>query len=142
MKYMTEDGNKFLKFYWKHIETNLHATILSSNQGMTYQILSLPNKIVGVMLTLPVPKVKGEVFNLLLIKKPEKFSLFRVGFSRVFGLEYEGTTEDGTILTGIYELTPRARNVRIRDGEQPDKKLFFDTVMKILKIDDGGVNEF
>ena len=136
-KYLEKDGVKFLEFYWKHLTTNLGVEILSSNKGLDYKIVDLEKNIRSVIITLPPPTTVGEAFFLVLVKYPKKVSLLKVGFTRVFSLENEGVTKDGQVLSGIYELTPRARNVRIKDGANTELQPFFQAVLAILKIKNG-----
>ncbi len=140
-KYIEKDGVKFLKFYWQHLETNLRVEILSSSAGLSYTTKMINNKIKVVFITLPEPKAIGEAYNLLMVRFPQKLSLFKVGFTRVLSLEYEGEADDGTKLTGVYELTPRARNVRVKDGPAADSDAFYSMALDILKIKIGGSDE-
>ncbi len=140
-KYIDKDGIKFLKFYWKHLETNLRIDILSSSTGLSYTTEIVNDKIKVAKITMPDTKEIGEVFNLVLVRFPQKFSLFKVGFTRVLSLEYEGKDENGVSMTGIYEITPRARNVRVKDGPSTNSMEFYKMAMNILKINTGDSDE-
>lgn len=139
-KYLEQDGIKFLSFYWKHLVANLGVDRLSSFEGTNYELHDLGNNIKAASINMPAPQEKGEVFGLVTVKFPKKFRIFNVGFTRVFSLELEGHDAAGNALTGIYELTPRARNVRLKDGNGTDMKTLFQMVKEILKIKSGGNN--
>lgn len=140
-KHLANDGVKFLEFYWKHLATNLGVEILSSSKGLDYKIVDLEKNIRAVTITLPSTNTVGEAIYLALVKYPKRPSLLKVGFTRVFSLEHEGITGAGQVLTGIYELTPRARNVRVKDGAGVELQPFFQAVLAILKIKNGVRNE-
>jgi hypothetical protein len=132
--YLERDGDKFLRFYWNHLVQNLGAEILSSFEGLGFQIRDFDAKTKFAYIHLPKPSVIGEVYFLLLVKLPEKFQIFRVGFTRVYALQLEGYDDNQNPLTGIYEITPRGRNVRIMDGIAPDHEEFIKVIKKHLKI--------
>ena len=54
--------------------------------------------------------------------------------TRIFSLELEGTNETGEVTTGIYELTPRARNIRVHQGCAPIVDEFYKTILNDLKL--------
>lgn len=145
VKYIEKDGSTFLRFWWKHLAENLGVKILSSSDGLGYQAKDVTDvkneKVKLILLTLPKPKEIGEVFYMVLAKLPEsrtflaKFFLLKLPSTRVYSLELEGQNEDGTILTGLYELTPRARNIRLRDGTEPVLDVFYKEILKELKLE-------
>lgn len=137
-KYLEKDGVKFLKFYWKHLETNLRVEILSPTTGLDFRTELINEKIRVAIITMPEPKEVGEVYYLILVKLPHKFSLFKVPFTKAVSLEYEGNLEDGTPQTGMYEITPRARNVRVKTGPSVNMDEFYNMVLDYLKIKAGG----
>lgn len=144
IKYLDKDGTIFLRFWWKHLEENLGVKILSSSEGLGYQIKEARTKnndpVRVVLLTLPAPQANGEVFYMALVKYPDRhnflarFFLMKLPVTRLLSLELEGTSETGEILTGIYELTPRARNIRVHSGCQPLIGDFYKTILTDLKL--------
>lgn len=144
LKFLDKDGIKFLRFWWKHLEENMGVKILSSAEGMGYQVkkyFTLKDKPVDyVLITLPEPETPGEVYYMALAKFPDnqnfiaRFFLMRLPVTRVLALQLESKDETGNITTGIYELTPRARNVRVKDGCEPKLSDFNKLVMSELKI--------
>ena len=78
---------------------------------------------------------------MILVKIPEsrvflaRFFLLKLPTTRVFSLELEGQNEDGSPRTGMYELTPRARNIRIKDGTEPVLDIFYKEILKVLKLE-------
>lgn len=81
----------------------------------------------------------GEVYYMALVKNPKRDTFFdmfltRLPTTRVFALEVEKMDKSGEIQTGMYELTVRARNVRIGPGCDPVLDTFHKSVLKILKI--------
>ena len=141
-KYLDKDGIKFLEFYWKHLEVNLGVKQVSYSKGMQFKTKILDNNTKIAIITMPEPQSIGEVYYLILVKFPKKFKIINVGFTRVFSLENEGFNKFEELKTGIYELTPKARNVRVKDGKECDFISFYQAVMDILKINDGATNEF
>jgi len=143
LKYLDKDGVVFLRFWWKHLIDNLGIKIASDSEGMGYQIKEYADKdgkpIKMVLLTLPKPTMPGEVFYMALIKSPKKNTIFdmfltRLPSTRVFSLELESSPEGEEIKTGLYELTVRARNVRIGDGVAPVLDTFHKAILARTKI--------
>ena len=79
LKYLEKDGTKFLRFWWKHLEENLGIKILSSSEGLGYQVKEVrTDKNVPVhlvILTLPLPQAIGEVYYMALLKYPDNQNL-------------------------------------------------------------------
>jgi hypothetical protein len=143
MKYLDKDGTVFLRFWWKHLADNLGITILSDSSGLSYQLKELTDKegksIKVVILTLPKPENVGEVFYMVLAKFPKQRTIFdvfmaRIPTTRVLALQLEKTEADGKQITGLYELTVRARNVRIGSGCEPVLDTFYKDCMKLFKL--------
>lgn len=143
LKYLDRDGKKFLEFYWKHLVDNLGVQVKSSFEGMAYEIEEIKNrsgKIVTVIkMTLPQPVNKGEVYFMALIKFPKNRTVFDIFMTHlpttaVYTLEWEGMDKAGSLLTGFYELTPHARNVRIRTGCAPEMVDFMNMVRNQIKL--------
>lgn len=144
-KYIEKDGIGFLRFWWKHLTENMGLRILSSSEGLGYQVKDAINKkqekFKIILLTLPKPGSPGEVFYMALVRQPEtltklaRFFLMKLPNTRVFALEFEGTNEDGTIQTGLFELTPRARNIRLRDGVEPVMDFFYKDILTEIKAE-------
>ncbi len=143
LKYLDKDGVKFLRFWWKHLVDNLGVKIPSDPEGLGFQVKEYTDKdgkpLNFVLLTLPKPTMVGEVFYMALIRNPKKNTFFdmfltRLPTTRVFALEAEKLGEDGEVVTGLYELTVRARNIRVGDGCEPVLDTFHKTILKILKI--------
>jgi len=145
LKYTEKDGSTFLRFWWKHLADNLGVQIHSSSEGLGYQIKELTDakneKVKLILLSLPKPEAIGEVFYMILVKLPEsrtflaKFFLMKLPSTRVFSLELEGYNEDGSPCTGLYELTPRARNIRLRSGSEPVLDSFYKEIIRELKLE-------
>lgn len=145
MKYIDKDGNSFLRFWWKHLSDNMGLRILSSSEGLGFQVKEILNKknekVKIIVLSLPKPETPGEVFYMALVKQPEtltklaRFFLMRLPNTRVFALELEGFSEDGSPKTGLFELTPRARNIRLRDGVEPVLDFFYKDILNVLKLE-------
>lgn len=143
LKYLDKDGVVFLRFWWKHLTDNLGIKISSDSEGLGYKIKEYADKngnpIKLVLLSLPKPSMKGEVFYMALIKNPKKNTLFdlfltRLPSTRVFALELESQPDSEVIKTGLYELTIRARNVRIGDGTEPVLDSFQKAILAKLKL--------
>ena len=144
LKFLDKDGIKFLKFWWKHLEENMGIKILSSAEGMGFQVkksYTIKDKPVDyVLLTLPEPENIGEVYYMALAKFPDnqnfiaRFFLMRLPITRVLALQLESRDENGILITGLYELTPRARNVRIKDGCDPKISEFNKFALAELKL--------
>jgi hypothetical protein len=74
-----------------------------------------------------------------LIKVPKKNTIFdmfltRLPSTRVFALELENDPEEEEVKTGLYELTVRARNVRLGDGVEPVLDTFHKEILARTKI--------
>ncbi len=143
LKYLDKDGVVFLRFWWKHLADNLGMKILSESEGLGFQIKEYSDKdgkpIKMVLLSLPKPTMVGEVFYMALIKYPKKNTMFdlfltRLPSTRVFALELESSPESEIVKTGLYELTIRARNVRMSDGCEPVLDTFHKAILNKLKL--------
>lgn len=144
LTYIAKDGIAFLRFYWKHIKENLGAKIESSSDGLDYSIKELSvknNKILKIIiLTLPKPQEIGEVYYMALVKLPDKKTfadLFMIHLptTKVYTLELAGYDENKLPLTNIMEITPRTRNIKLREGTQPNFKLFYDEILKEIHVE-------
>lgn len=143
LKYIDKDGVKFLRFWWKHLVENMGIKIISDPEGLGFQMKEVPDKegksVKLVLLSLPKPVNVGEAYYMLLGKFPKKVSFFdmflvRLPTTRVLALELEGFEEDGTPKTGLYELTVRARNVRLGVGCEPVLDTFYKTGLQKFKL--------
>lgn len=143
LKYIDKDGVKFLRFWWKHLVDNLGVTLVSDPEGLGFQIKEVNDKsgkaVNLVLISLPTPVNIGEAHYLLLAKFPKKITIFDMFLihppsTRVLALELEGYAEDGTPKTGLWELTVRARNVRLKQGCEPVLDTFYKTGLKELKL--------
>lgn len=143
LKYLDKDGAVFLRFWWKHLVDNLGVKIHSDPEGLGYQIKEYSDKdgktIKLVLISLPKPSAKGEAFYMALIKVPKKNTIFdmfltRLPSTRVFALELESDPEEEEVKTGLYELTVRARNVRLGDGVEPVLDTFHKEILARTKI--------
>jgi hypothetical protein len=143
LKYAGKDGVKFLRFWWKHLSDNMGITLVSSSEGLgiTMKEFSDANgKSVNViLLSMPEPTVVGEVYYMLLSRVPKKRTFLNafmahIPNTRVLALQHEGKNDDGTAKTGLYELTIRARNIRVGDGCEPVKDVFYKSALAKLKL--------
>jgi len=144
-KYLEKDGIKFIKFWWKHLEENLGTKIKSSAEGLAYQIRYAKDKsgrpVSIALITLPKPQTVGEVFYIICLRYSDKktflarFFLMRLPTTRIQALQLEGTDDIGNPLTGLYELTPRARNIRLRNQDFCTLDEFYNTVLMDLHLE-------
>lgn len=136
--YLEKDGVKFLRFWWDNVGSRLPEAMARSYEGMTVQVKDIEKGIKMVFVDLPQPREPGEVYYMAMFKMPESRNpfvrRFTVRKTQVYSLEYEGGQEGGHQKTGIYELTPRARNVRLKDGCAPNKTDFIKEVRRIMKL--------
>jgi len=137
-KYLERDGAKFLRFWWDNVGTRLDADRHRSPEGLSLQIKELEKGIKVAFVDLPQPREVGEVYFLAMVRLPDSPNPFVRKFqfrnTQVYALQYEGGGSDGQPATGIYELTPRARNIRLKDGCEPNNAEFLKEVRKILKL--------
>ncbi len=137
-KFLEKDGVKFLRFWWDNMGSRLPESQARSSEGLSYQVKDLEKGLKMLFIDLPQPREPGEVYFMAMIKVPETLNpikrLFIFRKTQVYTLEYEGGVRDGHQSTGIYEVTPRARNVRLKDGCAPKKEEFIKEVRKILKL--------
>lgn len=143
LKYLDKDGTVFLRFWWKHLSDNLGITILSDSAGLAFQVKEMTDKegksIKIVLLTLPKPEVIGEVYYMVLAKFPKKRTIFdafmaSLPTTRVIALQLEKLDAEGNPVTGLYELTRRARSVRIGSGCEPVLDVFYKDCLKLFKL--------
>jgi len=136
--FLEKDGAKFLRFWWDNVGSRLPESQARSSDGLTVQTKNLEKGIRMVFVDLPQPREPGEVYYMALVQLPVSKNPFVRKFTfrgtQVISLEYEGGFAEGHPKTGIYELTPRARNIRQRDGCAPNKAEFLKEVRRILKL--------
>jgi hypothetical protein len=144
LKYLHKDGKVFLRFYWKHIKENLGVTKETSSEGLDFSIKEVFTKkgkaVTIVLLTLPTPQEPGEVYYMALVKLPDKRTitdifLMHIPTTRVYGLEYDGLDESNQARTTITEITPRTRNLRLREGPEPNSNSFYEEIIKEIKLE-------
>lgn len=137
-KFLDKDGVKFLRFWWDNVGSRLPEEQARSSEGLSYQVKDLEKGLKMVFITLPQPREDGEVYYMAMIQLPDTLNPFKRLFTfrktQVYSLEYEGGTRGSGQATGIYELTPRARNVRLKNGCPPNKEDFLKEVRKIMKL--------
>jgi hypothetical protein len=143
LRYLDKDGTVFLRFWWKHLADNLGISILSDSSGLSFQVKELSDKsgnsIKLVLLSLPRPENVGEVFYMALVKFPKKRTIFDVFMAslpntRVIALQLEELDSEGNPVTGVYELTRRARNVRLGRGCEPVLDVFYKDSLKLFNL--------
>jgi len=143
LKYLDKDGVKFLRFWWKHLVENMGVLVPSSSEGLGFQLKEIPDKdgkpIKLVTIILPEPTVDGEVYYMFLVKKPKKitiadFLMLRIPTTNVIALQRDGTNDDGSVITNMYELTPMARNIRIGPGVDPVLDTFQKAAREYVKL--------
>jgi hypothetical protein len=137
-KFLERDGVKFLHFWWDNVGNRLDPDRHRSPAGLAYQVKEWEKGIKVAFIDLPEPREEGEVFFMALVRLPDSSNPFVRKFqfrnTQVYTLQYEGGGPDGKPATGIYELTPRARNLRLKDGCEPEKTVFLKEIRKILKL--------
>jgi hypothetical protein len=134
LDYLERDGLKFLEFWWDYIGNQLPDEQKCSFEGMDYQVNELEQiHTTMVTITLPPPQSDGEVYYLVLLKKPEKhFSWVRLPNTRILALVKRPTEQDPNG-TELGDMTPRANYVRIRKGPAPSLENMNRTVLDLIK---------
>jgi hypothetical protein len=133
MKYLENDGIKFLEFWWNHVGKQLDDSLLSSFKGAAYEIHDLPEKKSKVFLVkLPPVEEFGEIHMMAFVKLPEKrIPMVQWPSTRIIALEHVEMkySETGTLLA---EITPRARFIPIGPGPKPVMSGFYTAVLNYI----------
>lgn len=126
--YLERDGIKFLEFWWDHMGLRLDEEQLRPFEGMDYEIREVPErKSTIVLVTMPPPRIYGELYLLGFVRTPQKRWPIRVPNTRVFALE-SALRDDSDTGTFFAEITPRGRLVRMGEGPQPHLDDFYQRV--------------
>ncbi|HMN13833.1 MAG TPA: hypothetical protein PKD55_16085 [Bellilinea sp.] len=132
VKFMMEDPNRFLKFWWDHIGERLEDNKLVPFTNLDSEVKEVPerkSKIIWVRF--PSPRDYQEFFMMAFVQKPEFNMIVRWPSTRAFALVKVPISESPTG-TFIYELTPRARAVPVKPGPQVSKEAFLQTVRSLV----------
>jgi hypothetical protein len=133
IKYIKQDGLKFLEFWWDYIGERLEGGQECSFEGMDYKFVDLDGKNTMIILTMPQPHDPGEAHYLVLVAKPERhFGWVRLPSTRVVALINKPTEEDPQG-TELGDITPRGRYVPIRKGPTPSIQSMTNIGMDLAK---------
>jgi hypothetical protein len=118
-KYLEKDGLQFLEFWWNYIGNQLPEEQRRPFQGMSYEILPDVGKSRLVLITLPHPRVEGEIYYMAVVAKPERrFAWVKLPNTRVIVLLKRDAPENPNG-TEVGDITPRGLYVRSRKGPEP-----------------------
>jgi len=132
IKFVSEDPNRFLKFWWNHVGERLDDEKVSPYSSLDSEVKDVPEKKSKIVwVRLPQPKEDYEFYMMAFVKKPDFNMIVRWPSTRVFGLAKvpRSVSETGTF---IYELTPRARTVPVKTGTQVSKEAFLQSIRSIV----------
>lgn len=132
IRYMKEDANRFLKFWWGQVGAKLEDTRTTELETINAEVRELlDKKSTLIWVRMPPPKFNEEFYMMVFVKKPEFTFMVRWPSTRVFGLAKVPKSVSPTE-TFIYELTPRARTVPVKPGPQVSKEGFIQSVESIV----------
>jgi hypothetical protein len=129
MKYLDQDGIKFLKFWWNHVGDQLDESKRALPAGMAVEVEQYDKNTRIVLITLPTPKEDGDPYFLACIARPERrFAWVRFPNTALYVLSrYDGSKSQ--YKTAFGELSPRAIYHEIGIGLNPTK-LDFKRIVK------------
>jgi len=108
MKYIDQDGVKFLQFWWNHVGDKLPEEKRVNPHSLTFEVEEIDKNNRLVFITLPSPKEDGDAYFLACLARPERrFAMVRLYNSRMFVL-FRDDHVDQPHRTNFGELTPQA----------------------------------
>jgi hypothetical protein len=134
LKFLTRDGNVFLRFYWDQVAKNLKQTTNVPPYGLNYEIRNPFRDNEVVLIILPKPQVEGEAYFAALIFRPERVTPF-LGISditKVLTLELK-SGEDGYSTTELVEYSRKGFRDVIREGNEPELESFYQIVLDEIR---------
>ena len=133
MKYLNQDGIKFLKFWWDNMGDKLPEDKRVSAAGLSFDKEEIDAKNQLITITLPSPKEDGDVYFIGLIPKPERrFSFVRFYTSSMFVL-IRSDKVDQPHRTSFGEVTPKGNYHERGIGLNPTKQDFKRIIKKRLE---------
>jgi len=121
IKYLENDGKKFLDFWWNHVGDQLEESKRVPPGGLTFSMDQYDDKTKIVIITLPSAREDGDPIFLGAVARPERrFSFVRIPNTELYILSrYDGCAAQHK--TAFGELSPRAIYREIGVGLNPNK---------------------
>ena len=135
VKYLDQDGTKFLNFYWDNAAEKLHRGARASSFGLNFTIEEPAPRMYAAVITLPEPKIAGEAFYTALIYRPDRRILLVSDMTRVFTLErVDPAAEGGQPGTRLVQWTTHLERVEYPDVLEKRQSSFLAAVL--ARLDD------
>ena len=132
--FLTNDGNKFLRFYWDQAGKDLPEEQCRDDFGLNYSFRELPNKTLVTLVTLPEPHQPGETYYMALVYRPYRRLLFVSDTTKVIALEKTDADDPAAPPTRLVEINRHdlSREIIETDPVAPGLEEFYDAVLQHL----------
>jgi hypothetical protein len=132
-KYLHQDGNIFLRFYWDRVGKELKLPRQPAPAELTYEIRQpIPSTLVALVI-LPQPRIEKEAYFAAMIYRPHRVTPFlRISdTTKMLVLEYR-LNREGQPITVLIEWSKRQKYLLIGRGPEPELEAFYGAVLEQL----------
>lgn len=134
IRYLTRDGNKFLRFYWEQAGTDRQVARPASAMGLNYDIrLPYPSTTV-VLITLPRPAWDAGTYFIAAVHRPLRRGPFLgvADTTKVISLEVKPVA-DGKPVTELREWSRKLLPASLGRGPDANLEDFYQAVCELVK---------
>lgn len=134
LQYLTNDGNKFLRFYWDQAGKDLPEEQCRDAFGLNYTFREPEANTRITLVTLPEPQSPGDTYFVALIFRPNRRLIFVTDMTKVITLEKTDSIDPDSPPTRLVEIFRRdlEREVLSTDPVAPNLDEFYNAVLKQL----------
>ena len=134
IRYLTRDGNKFLRFYWDQAGTNPKVSGKTPSLGLNYDIRTPYYQTTVALIQLPRPAIPPGTYFIAAVHRPLRRGAF-LGVSDttlVISLDLVAMEGDRPV-TRMREWTKKLVPENLGDGPRPALEDFYQAVCKLIK---------
>lgn len=134
LRYLEQDGNKFLRFYWDQAGSDPNVVKKESSFGLNHQVRQPFAHTTVVLISLPKPAQPPEAYFAALVYRPLRRSpvLIVSDTTSVMALEMVSGESDPPE-TRLREWTKKLQSEDLGPGPQPKLEEFYRTVCDLVK---------
>ncbi len=134
LRYLNQDGNKFLRFYWDKAGSEPGVVKKENSFGLNHQVRQPFPHVTVVLITLPKPSEPPEAYFAALVFRPQRRSpiLMVSDTTMVVALEMAAVPGESTE-TRLREWTKKLQGEDLGPGPQPKLEEFYKVVCDLVK---------
>lgn len=132
-KYLNQDGNIFLRFYWDRVGKELKLPPQAAPVTLNYEIRQPSPETIIALIILPIPKYEKEAYFSAMVYRPFRVTpILRISdTTKMLVLEYR-LDHNGQPCTVMSEWSKRRKYYVIGKGPEPELEAFYSAVLEQL----------